>query len=387
MEEFSMPQSILQVVSEKGFDGLREIIQSLFNVAMKMERENYLHAGPYQRTDERTDYANGFKPRTINSLQGELHLEIPQTRNSGFYPSCLEKGMRSERAINIAMAEMYIHGVATREVTTILEKMCGLEVSAMQVSRATAMLDTEFKKWREKPIVEPVKYLELDARYEKVRQEDNSIVDCALLIAYGITDDGHRRVLGVSVELSEAEVHWRKFLESLVVRGLRGMKLIVSDNHTGLKAARKSVFPSIPWQRCQFHLQQNASAYIPKKSMQQEVHNDIRDVFNMPTRADAEIQLKKLIEKYGKSAPDLSKWLEEELPEGFTVFNVEPDSLDARRKLRTTNMVEFQNKELKKRTRCIRVFPNKESLLRIATALLIELDEKWLADSKAYLKG
>ena len=282
---------------------------------------------------------------------------------------------------------MYIHGVATREVTTILEKMCGLEVSAMQVSRATEMLDAEFKKWREQPLPEPIKYLLLDARYEKVRREDNTVVDCALLIAHGITESGRRCVLGVSVELSEAEVHWRKFLESLIARGLHGLKLIVSDNHVGLKAARMSVFPSVPWQRCQFHLQQNATAHIPRKSMQQEVHNDIRDVFNMPTRSDAEIQLKKLIEKYGKTAPDLSNWLENELPEGFTVFNVEPDSLNARRKLRTTNMVEFQNKELKKRTRCIRVFPNKESLLRIATALLIELDEKWLANGKVYLKG
>ena len=387
MEEFSMPQSILQIVSEKGFDGLREIMQMLFNEAMKMERENYLHASPYQRTELRTDYANGFKPRTINTLQGELQLSIPQTRNGGFYPSCLEKGMRSERAINVAMAEMYIHGVATREVTTILEKMCGLEVSAMQVSRATEMLDAEFKKWREHPLLEPIKYLLLDARYEKVRREDNTVVDCALLVAYGIAESGRRCVLGVSVELSEAEVHWRKFLESLIARGLHGLKLIVSDNHAGLKAARMSVSPSVPWQRCQFHLQQNATAHIPRKSMQQEVHNDIRDVFNMPTRSDAEIQLKKLIEKYGKTAPDLSNWLENELPEGFTVFNVEPDSLNARRKLRTTNMVEFQNKELKKRTRCIRVFPNKESLLRIATALLIELDEKWLANGKVYLKG
>ena len=141
------------------------------------------------------------------------------------------------------------------------------------------------------------------------------------------------------------------------MRGLHGLKLIVSDNHVGLKAARMSVFPSVPWQRCQFHLQQNATAHIPRKSMQQEVHNDIRDVSNMPTRSDAEIQLKKLIEKYGKTAPELSSWLENELPEGFTVFNVEPDSLNARRKLRTTNMVEFQNKELKKRTRCIRSIP------------------------------
>ena len=163
-----LSQSILQVVSEKGFDGMREIMEKLFNEVMKMERENYLLAKPYQRTDERTDYANGFKPRTINTLQGEIQLAVPQTRNGGFYPSCLEKGMRSERAINIAMAEMYIHGVATREFTAILEKMCGLEVSAMQVSHATETLDAKFKKWRERPLSEPIKYLLLDARYEKV---------------------------------------------------------------------------------------------------------------------------------------------------------------------------------------------------------------------------
>mgnify|MGYP000487304297 CR=1 FL=1 len=148
MEEFSMPQSILQIVSEKGFDGLREIMQMLFNEAMKMERENYLHASPYQRTSLRAYHANGFKSRASNTLQDKIQLVIPQTRNGVFYPSCLEKGIRSERAINVAMAEMYIHGVATREVTAILEKMCGLEVSAMQVSRATEMLDAEFSHCR-----------------------------------------------------------------------------------------------------------------------------------------------------------------------------------------------------------------------------------------------
>ena len=144
MEEFSMPQSILQIVSEKGFDGLREIMQMLFNEAMKMERENYLHASPYQRTELRTDYANGFKPRTINTLQDKIQLVIPQSRNCCFFPSCLEKGIRSERAINVAMAEMYIHGVATREVTTILEKMCGRRVSAMRGGCANEMVYAEF---------------------------------------------------------------------------------------------------------------------------------------------------------------------------------------------------------------------------------------------------
>ncbi len=382
--ECSTEQEFLQPIWEKGFDGMPEMMQNLFNLAMKIERERYLHAESYQRTSDRVDHANGYKPRTIQTLNGELKLNIPQTRNTDFYPGCLERGMRSERALRIAMAEMYIHGVATRKVRDILEKTCGLEVTAMQVSRAAQMLDQDFEKWRTRSLKEPVKYLLLDARYEKVRTDGN-VVDSALLIAYGIMEDGHRRVLGVSVEMSEAEAHWRHFLETLVERGLHGLRMITSDNHPGLKNARKSVFPSVPWQRCQFHLQQNASAHVPKKTMQGEVHDDIRNIFNMPSKEEAESLLKRTIDKYKNRSSELAQWLESDLPEGFTVFSVVPDSLNARRKLRTTNMVEFQNKELKKRTRCIRVFPNKESLLRIASALLIELDESWLAEDKVYL--
>lgn len=381
--ECSTEQEFLQPILEKGFDGMVEMMQNLFNLAMKIEREKYLHARAYQRTSERVDHANGYKPRTIQTLNGELKLSIPQTRNTDFYPECLERGMRSERSLRIAMAEMYIHGVATRKVRDILEKTCGLEVTAMQVSRAAQMLDQDFAKWRARSLKDPVKYLLLDARYEKVRMDGN-VVDSALLIAYGIMEDGHRRVLGVSVKMSEAEAHWRHFLESLVERGLHGLRMITSDNHPGLKNARKSVFPSVPWQRCQFHLQQNASAHVPKKSMQGEVHNDIRNIFHMPSKEEAESLLKRTIDKYKNKSSELAQWLEHELPEGFTVFAV-TESLNARRKLRTTNMVEFQNKELKKRTRCIKVFPNRESLLRIASALLIELDESWLAEDKVYL--
>ena len=382
--EYSTEKEFLQPILDHGMEGMSEVLQNLFNLAMKLERENALKASPYQRTEGRTGYANGFKERHIQTRAGELELQIPQTRNVDFYPSCLERGLRSERAINAAMAEMYIQGVATRSVRNILEKLCGLEVSAMQVSRATKMLDEEFEKWRNRPIREAVKYLLLDARYEKVRVDGN-VVDCALLIAYGIQDDGHRRVLGVSVELSEAEAHWRKFLESLSERGLHGVEMITSDNHAGLKAARQSVFPSVPWQRCQFHLQQNASAHIPKKSMEKEAHEDIRSIFNMPSKQEADYMLKKVVEKYINKASEFARWLESEIPEGLTVFNLAPDSIGVRRKLRTTNMVEFQNKELKKRTRCIKLFPNKESLLRIATALLIELDETWLGERKRYI--
>ena len=379
--EFSTTETILQPILENGREGILEAVKLLLNEAMRMERSQALNAGHYERSAARVDYANGYKPKTVQSAMGEMTLDIPQTRSGGFYPSCLEKGLRSDRALNLALAEMYVNGVSTRKVTNILEKMCGLEVSSMQVSRAAKMLDEEFASCRTRPIGR-VRHLLLDARYEKVRV-DRTVRDCALLIAYGIRADGSRSVLGVSVELSEAEVHWRKFLSSLAERNLSGLAMITSDSHAGLAAARMSVFPSVPWQRCQFHLQQNASAYVPKKAMREEVHDDIRNIFNMPTKEEAERLLKLSAAKYREKASDLSAWMESELPEGFTVFEKAPAA--ARRKLRTTNMVEFQNKELKKRTRCIRVFPNKESLLRVATALLIELDEAWQTESKAYI--
>ena len=162
--EYSTQNDILQSILENGIEGFSEVLQKMLNLAMKLEREKVLKASPYQRTEGRTGYANGFKERHIQTRMGDLELQIPQTRNIDFYPSCLEKGLRSERAIRAAMAEMYIQGVATRSVKNILEKMCGLEVSAMQVSRATKMLDEEFEKWRNRPIKEPVKYLLLDAR-------------------------------------------------------------------------------------------------------------------------------------------------------------------------------------------------------------------------------
>lgn len=382
--EFTTLNELLQPVLENGMDGLAEVMQATLNLAMLIERENALQAKPYQRTSERQGYANGFKTRTIKSRLGELTLDIPQTRDCKFYPTCLEKGLRSERAINAAIAEMYIQGVATRNVRNILEKMCGLDVTAMQVSRATSMLDEELEAWRQRKLEEPVRVLLLDARYEKVRVEGN-VIDCAVLLAYGVQENGIRRVLGCSVELSEAEVHWRHFLESLSERGLHGLELIVSDSHAGLQAARKSVFPAVPWQRCQFHLQQNIAAHINKKDMQKEVHDDVRCIFNMPERQDAEELLKRTVKKYRELKADkLADWMELNIPEGFTVYQA-VDTLFARKRLRTTNMVEFQNKELKKRTRNIRVFPNKESLLRIITALLVELDEKWLTDNRSYI--
>ena len=240
-------QDILEILTEGGFERLGEAMQILINAAMLAEREKYIGAGPYERTQARTGYANGFKPKTMKTRVGELPLAVPQTRDGKFYPSCLEKGQRSEKALKLAVAEMYLQGVSTRKVMAITEELCGFEISSSQVSKATAELDSLFKAWRERPLGS-YPYTYLDARYEKVR-EGGVVIDQAVLVAVGVSDDGTRAVLGLSVELSEAEVHWRKFLQSLQQRGLHGVKLFISDDHEGLKAARKAVFSGVPWQR------------------------------------------------------------------------------------------------------------------------------------------
>jgi transposase-like protein len=308
-----------------------------------------------------------------------LNLQVPQTRDTDFYPSALERGERSERALKLAVAEMYVQGVSTRKVAEITQELCGLEVSSTQVSRAAQLLDEELESWRTRSL-ETVPYLILDARYEKVRHA-GSLRDCAVLIAIGILPDGRRSVLGVSVSLSEAEVHWRTFLKSLIDRGLHGVEMIVSDDHSGLKQARKACFPGVAWQRCQFHLAQNALHYAPKVTMRVEVSQDLRNVFNAPDRHEADRLLGQMVSKYQGSAPELSAWLEANVPEGLTVFEL-PSSL--RRRLRTTNMLERLNQEIKRRTRVATLFPNEASLLRLVSAILSEFSDEW-ETGKVYL--
>jgi putative transposase len=359
---------------------LAEGFRVMVNEAMKAERSYALNAAPYERSDERLGYANGFKPKTVATRLGSLTFEVPQVRGDvEFYPSALDKGLRSERALKLAIAEMYLQGVSTRKVTAVLEKMCGLQITSSQVSRATAELDIILKQWRERPL-SCIRYLILDARYEKVRH-NGAVVSCAVLIAIGVDERGKRSVLGVSCKLSEAEVHWRDFLESLQNRGLHGVQLIVSDHHAGLKAACAARFPSVPWQRCQFHLQRNAQAMVAKLDQRAEVAADLRQIFNSLERSEAEARLKLIVQKWEKSSPKLSSWLEANVPEALTLFAF-PES--HRRRLRTTNGLERLNEELKRRTRVALIFPNEAALERLVTALLMEQSEQW-ETNKTYL--
>jgi len=378
-EQSNALDSIVELLAEHGFEGMAQAIEILFNEAMKLQRAEALGALPYQRTADRRGHANGFKPKTVQSRLGTLELQVPQTRGVEFYPSVLERGVRSERALKLAVAEMYVQGVSTRKVAAITQELCGLDVSSTQVSRAAALLDEELAAWRNRPLGE-IPYLILDARYEKIRH-GGSVVSSAVLTAIGITSDGKRTVLGVSVSLSEAEVHWREFLASLQDRGLHGVRYLVSDDHAGLGAARQARFPGVPWQRCQFHLMQNAMHYVPKVSMRSEVARDLRGVLDAGDRTEAQRQLGLVIHKYADTAPKLAAWLEANVPEALTVLELPAAH---RRKLRTTNMLERINKEIKRRTRVATLFPNEQSALRLVTAVLVEISEEW-ETNKTYL--
>ena len=377
-------RTAMESLIENGLDGMGEAIRILMNEAMKIERSDYLQATPYERNEDRVGHANGFKDKTVCTRVGDVTLQVPQVRGVpadlvGFYPRSLEKGLRSERALKLAIAEMYVQGVSTRKVAQITQELCGVEVTSAQVSRASQLLDEELEIWRTRPLGE-IPYLVLDARYEKVRHGGH-IVDVALLIAVGVQAEGKRTVLGVSVSLSEAETHWRSFLATLLERGVHGVKLSVSDDHAGLKQARQAALPSVPWQRCQCHLQQNAQAYVPQQALRAEVAQAIRDIFNAPDKTEAERMLDRLVVRYQQQAPKLAEWAQENIPQGLTVFQL-PQSHRVR--LRTTNGLERLNREIKRRTRVASIFPNEQALLRLASALLVEIDDEWQT-GKIYL--
>jgi len=364
-------------------EGAPRIMELIMNAAMIVERSAHLNAMPHQRCEERTGYANGFKPRTLSTTMGKLDLAMPQVRNSEepFYSSLLEKGSRSKRSLKASIAEMYVQGVSTRKVTKIMETMCGLSVTSGQVSKLTAELDGEFEKWRSRPLPEII-YLILDATYKKVRM-DGAVRDSAVLVITGVRrDNGKRMILSVSCALSEAEVHWRKVLQDVRERGIGVPDLVTSDAHEGLKAALRSTLRGTPWQRCQFHLQQNAQKYVPKESMKKEVASDIRDIFAASKLTLAEPLLAEAVRKYEKNAPELATWMEHNIPEGLTILNL-PEHV--RKRLRTSNMCENINSQISRRTRVVGLFPNEASLLRLVTAVLMEISEGW-ETGKTYLK-
>jgi transposase-like protein len=378
--EITSIEDIFNLFMTQGVDAILPVFRTLMNETMKLERSESLKASPYERSSEREGYANGYKPKSITTRLGKITLDIPQARGMSFYPQSLEKGMRTERALKLAIAEMYVQGVSTRKVAEITEQLCGTEISSTQVSNLAKLLDEELEQFRNRDLGQ-FKYVQFDAIYEKMRHT-GSVKSLPILVAIGIDYLGKREVLGVSADLSEAEIHWRKFMLSLQKRGLSGVELITSDDHPGIKKAIQAIFPSVPWQRCQFHMAQNAQAYAPKKSMKREIGEAVRNIFNSPTVEDAKNFIEKVKDKYLKTAPEFVRWLDDNIEEGLVVYNYPKEH---RIKIRTSNCLERVNKEIRRRTKVAGLFPNQSSCLRLVTAVLQEIHETW-ATEPAYIK-
>lgn len=370
-------QEILEDFAQKGIDQIKDSLERLMNQLMLAEREDFIGASPHERTPDRKGYCNGFKNKTLVTRSGELHLRVPQVREGQFYPSCIQKGEKVEQALKLALAEAYVQGVSTRKMKEVTEELCGKDISSTQVSRFAEVLDGEVKKFKERALGS-YSYLYLDAQYEKVRHEGN-VRSLAVLKAVGVNDEGMREVLSVSCSLSEAEVHWRAFLEDLLKRGMHGIKLVISDDHSGLRSALRSVFPSVPWQRCLFHLAQNAGSYAPKAAMRGELCQAVKEIYQAIDRTEAEARLKRVIGRFKDRAECFCTWLEESFVEGLTFYTFPKEHW---RKIRTVNLIERLNQEQKRRTRVARLFPSVESCERLVVTIAMRISEEWVSGKK-----
>jgi putative transposase len=371
----------MQAVLSSDRDLLAEILRAGVQALMEAERDVYVGAGPFERGEGRRAQRNGYKPRTQRTRAGTLELRVPQTRDGGFFPSVLERYQRSEGALISALAECYVQGVSTRKVAAICEELFGERLSHQTVSRYVQELDAELAPWRDRPLEEAFPYLILDARYEKARV-DHRIVDVAVLVAIGVSETGHRHVLGVEVAMGETTSTWSDFFGSLLERGLRGVELVVADAHAGLENGRQRHLPGVPWQRCQRHFLMNALEKAPK-ALEEELHRRLRRIWDESEDHDeARAELVRLAADLAPKHADLAEWLEVEGQETLACFHFPKEH---RLRIRTTNGNERVNQELLRRSRVVRIFPNPASALRLATALLKEWHEDWVT-GRRYLR-
>jgi transposase-like protein len=362
-----------------GEDFLRDLVQRTVQQVLEAEMTSFLGAESYQRNDIRRGWRNGFKPRTLKTRVGELELMVPKDRDGQFQTELFERYQRSEKALVLALLQMYVEGVSTRKVTAITEALCGLEVSKSQVSALTAKLDAEVAEWRMRALSDEYPYLIFDARYEKVRR-GGSVVSQGVLVAIGISAAGYREVLGCWVAESESEASWGAVFGELKQRGLRGVRYVVSDDHAGMVRAIERHFQGAVWQRCQVHFVRNALALCGRRQ-RPLVLRLMKLVTESATREAAKAALAAAIAELENKAPKVARLLEEHGEEILGVYAL-PEAHQKR--MRTTNMLERQNQELKRRTRVVRVFPHEQSCLRLIAALLMETNQEWMG--RIYLR-
>lgn len=367
------PQEIFGV----GKDGLKELLREVLQEVLEQEMTDALGAGKGERTAGRLGYRSGYYGRSLVTRVGKLELRIPQDRQGQFSTQIFERYQRSEKALVSALAEMYIQGVSTRKVKAITEELCGHAFSASAISAVNKTLDESLERFAKRPLEEAYPYLILDARYEKVRQ-DGVIRSQAVQIAIGINEEGRRQILAVELANRESQTSWRDVLLELKSRGLRGVELVVSDDHPGLKRAIAEVLPEAVWQRCYVHFLRNALDHLPRKAVD-DCLQELRWLYDRRDLAEAQKDLAQWLERWGQKYPKLCEWAEENIGETLTFYRL---PLPHHKHLKSTNMLERFNEEIKRRTRVVRIFPNEASCLRLIRALAVETHEGWLEASR-----
>lgn len=361
-------------------DFFKQALQNFLQQALKEEFGKFIGAENYERTDQRKGYRNGSYERNLKTRVGEILLHVCRDRNGEFQTELFERYQRSEKALILGMLEMYVTGVATRKVESILEHLCGFGVSKSQVSSMTHHLDKELKIWRDRVLEKKYPYLIFDARYEKIR-EAGHVVSKAVVVAVGIAEDGFREILGCGVINSESYEEWDEFIGTIKARGLKGVTYSVSDNNAGLTKAIQRHFQGVLWQRCQVHFMRNFISKISKAEAPEAIRL-LKEVFSASTKEEALEKIQKIAAFLKeKKKNSLLIWLEENIEDTFSVFAL---PIEHHKQLKSTNMLERYNQELKRRSRVVRIFPNEASCLRLLTALCQEKSEEW--GNKKYLR-
>jgi putative transposase len=360
-----------------GADVLRPMLQELVQTALEQEFEQFIGAGRWKRGEQRRGWRNGRKPRTWRTRIGSLELLVPKDREGRFQPSLFARYERSEKALVLALIEMYVKGVSTRKVTDIVEQLCGLSVSASQVSMLVKRLDGELAAWRSRSLAEQAyPYLTVDAHYEKVRREGR-VRSTAVLWVIGVREDGYREHLGVWLGEAESGQTWGDVFRDLQERGLRGVRYVVSDEHRGLLEALTRYLPGAAHQRCQVHYLRNVMAQAPSPERFHEAKEGLRAAWDAANRETADDRIAVLLRQLDTSSPRLARFIEESVEETLAFFELTTPM--ERIRLRTTNAVEHDHAEMRRRTRVVRIFPNEASLLRLASALAVDRNEQWAA--------
>jgi transposase-like protein len=353
-------------------DRLKDLVASVIQEIIDTEFLEYIGVEPYDRQPGRRDYRNGFKPRRLKTRVGEIELSIPQARNEPFRTQMFRRYQRSERAFLLSLQEMIIQGVSTRKVRKITEKLCGITFSKSTVSKLTTELDGDIQAWLQRPLTGFYPYLIVDAEYEKVR-ENHKVLSEAAIIIKGVHESGRREVLHVSIANSENGITWSEAFIDLKRRGLKGVQLVVSDAHEGLKEAIDRHFQGCLWQRCQFHYLKNVMAKV-RKTDHHEVKMLIDDIYHASDIETAIERLHYAVKRLADRYPDLSEFIEETCEETLSVYHF---PFHHRRRLRTTNSLERLNEEIRRRTRVVRIFPNRASCLRLVASICMEKSEEW----------